>query len=83
MSTEQTLHELKKVTDFLVVSVTALFIFGIWASYIVLFIESVRTDPYLSYFIIIVVVPASFLLLGAEYSAISNLFKKMLLEVER
>ena len=76
-------HEIRNVTDFLAVLATALFIFGIWAAYIVLFIESVRTDPYISYFIIIVIIPVSFLLLGAEYREISSVFKKILLEVER
>ena len=76
-------HEIRNVTDFLAVLATALFIFGIWAAYIVLFIESVRTDPYISYFIIMVIIPVSFLLLGAEYSAILSLVKKMLLEVEK
>ena len=71
------------IGDLLVVLVTALFIFGIWAAYIVLFIESVRTDPYISYFIIMVVLPTTFLLIGAEYSAISSLIKKILLEVEK
>lgn len=83
MSTEKTLHEIRNAADFLAVLATALFIFGIWAAYIVLFIESVRTDPYISYFIIIVIVPVSFLLIGAEYSAILSLVKKMLLEVEK
>ena len=76
-------HEIRNVTDFLAVLATALFIFGIWAAYIVLFIESVRTDPYISYFIIMVIIPVSFLLIGAKYSAISSLIKKMLLEVEK
>lgn len=74
-------HEIRNVTDFLAVLATALFIFGVWITYILMFIGSLKTDPSISYFLLMVVLPTTFLLIGAKYRELISGFEKILVGV--
>ena len=74
-------HEIRNVTDFLAVLATALLIFGVWITYILMFIGSLKTDPSISYFLLMVVLPTTFLLIGAKYRELISGFEKILLGV--